>query len=81
MEHLAIPGGGADLVIARLLARRVADAVDLVGFANAVAAAAFRHWLTKRDDALAELRSAAAIAASDNIGAGGADDGKRQDDA
>ena len=54
MEQLAIPGGGADAVIGRVLARPVPDAVHLVGIAGAVDAAAFGHRLAHGDHPLAE---------------------------
>jgi hypothetical protein len=64
MEQLAIPGGAADTVVGRVLARRVNEPRDLIGLADLVIAAAFGHGLTQRNNALAERLSVAAPAAS-----------------
>jgi hypothetical protein len=64
MEQLAIPGGAADTVIGRVLARRVNQPRDLVGLADLVVASAFGHGLTEGNNALAERLSVAAPAAA-----------------
>ena len=65
MKQLAIPGGRADPVVGRVLTRLIPDAVNLVGGAGSVPAAALRHRLAERDHALAELLAISAGAAPD----------------
>ena len=65
MKQLAIPGRRADPVVGRVLARLIPDAIDLVGDTGGVPAAALRHRLAERDDALAELLAISAGAAPD----------------
>jgi hypothetical protein len=64
MEQLAIPGGAADAVVGRILARRVNEPRDLIGLADLVMPAAFGHGLAERNDAFAERLSVAAPAAT-----------------
>jgi hypothetical protein len=78
MEQLAVPGGAADTIVGRVFARCVDEAGDLIGLADLVVAAAFRHGLTEGNDALAERLSVAAPAATAKAkGKSGADEKRR----
>src|SRR5262245_3378109 len=75
-EQLAIPGGAADGVVGRVLARRGNDPRDLIWLADLIVAPALWHRLTERNDRRAERLSVAAPAATGE-GNGGADEKRR----
>src|SRR5262245_22585431 len=64
MEQLAVPGGAADAVVSRVLARRENEPRDLIRLADLIIAPAFGHGLTEGNNALAKRLSVAAPAAT-----------------